>query len=73
MRARSGLNIDQFKKDMDGEKRRNESIPTMRLAIRSGINVTPTLFINERPMEPQDKNPKVFALRSSGLGEKSQS
>jgi hypothetical protein len=39
-----------------------------------GIKVTPTMFINKRPMESQEKNPEgIRAAINAALKEKSQS
>ncbi len=69
-----GLNMDQFKKDMDGDKARERVDSDHALADSLGIKVTPTLFINKRPMEPQEKNPEgVRAAINAALNQKSQS
>jgi protein-disulfide isomerase len=52
-----GLNLDQFKKDMDGEKVRERVDSDRQRGESLGINVTPSLFINDRPLESKDKNP----------------
>ncbi|PYK45474.1 MAG: disulfide bond formation protein DsbA, partial [Verrucomicrobia bacterium] len=39
-----------------------------------GVKATPTLFINNRPVDPKDKNPEgVRAAINAALNEKSQS
>lgn len=53
-----GLDVNQFKKDMDSEKVKKRIDSDHALAESLGIKVTPTLFINNRPVEPQDKNPE---------------
>jgi protein-disulfide isomerase len=69
-----GLNVDQFKKDMDGDKARERVDSDRALADFLGVKATPTLFINNRPVEPKDKNPEgVRATINAALGEKSQS
>ena len=69
-----GLNMDQFKKDMDSDKARERVDSDHALADSLGIKVTPTLFINKRPMEPQEKNPEgVRAAINAALNQKSQS
>lgn len=69
-----GLNIEQFKKDMDGDKAKERVDSDHALADSLGIKVTPTLFINKRPMEPQEKNPEgVRAAINAALNEKKQS
>jgi len=57
-----GLNLDQFRKDVDGEK--GDSL---------GIKLTPTLFINNHPVDPKDKTPEgVRAAIDAALAAKSQ-
>jgi protein-disulfide isomerase len=69
-----GLNVDQFKKDMDSDKARERVDSDHALADSLGIKVTPTLFINNRPVDPKDKNPEgVRAAINAALNEKSQS
>jgi protein-disulfide isomerase len=53
-----GLNLDQFKKDMDGEKARERVDSDHARGDSLGINVTPTLFINNQPLDPKDKSPE---------------
>ena len=52
-----GLNLDQFRKDMDSEKAKERVDSDHARGDSLGIKVTPTLFINDQPVEPQDKNP----------------
>jgi protein-disulfide isomerase len=67
-----GLNVDQFKKDMDSDKIRERIDSDHALGDSLGIKVTPTLFINNRPVEPQQKNPEgVRAAINAALEEKS--
>ena len=69
-----GLNMDQFKKDMDSDKARERVDSDHARGESLGINITPTLFINNRPLDPQEKNPEgVRAAISAALKEKSQS
>jgi protein-disulfide isomerase len=69
-----GLNMDQFKKDMDSDKARERVDSDRALGDSLGIKVTPTLFINNHPVEPQEKNPEgVRAAINAALNEKSQS
>jgi protein-disulfide isomerase len=69
-----GLDVDQFKKDMDSDKVRQKIDSDQALADSLGIKVTPTLFINNRPVEPQQKNPEgVRAAINAALNEKKQS
>ena len=69
-----GLNVDQFKKDMDSDKVRERIDSDRALADSLGIKVTPTLFINNHPVDPKDKNPEgVRAAINAALEEKSKS
>jgi protein-disulfide isomerase len=69
-----GLNVDQFKKDMDGEQTKARVDSDYARAESLGIKLTPTLFINNRPLEPQEKNPEgVRAAINAALNEKPQS
>ena len=69
-----GLNMDQFKKDIDGDKARERVDSDRALADFLGVKATPTLFINNRPVDPKDKNPEgVRAAINAALNEKSQS
>jgi protein-disulfide isomerase len=53
-----GLDMDQFKKDMDSDKARERVDSDHGLGNSLGVKVTPTLFINNRPVEQQEKNPE---------------
>ena len=67
-----GLDVDQFKKDMDGDKARERVDSDHALADSLGIKMTPTLFINNRPVDPKDKNPEgVRTEIKAALEEKS--
>jgi len=69
-----GLDVAQFKKDIDGDKARERVDSDRALADFLGVKATPTLFINNRPVEPKDKNPEgVRAAINAALNEKSQS
>ena len=69
-----GLDVDHFKKDMDGDKARERVDSDRALADFLGVKATPTLFINNRPVDPKDKNPEgVRAAINAALNEKSQS
>jgi len=68
-----GLNLDQFRKDMDGEKARERVDSDHALGDSLGIKLTPTLFINNQPVDPKDKNPEgVRAAIDAALAGKSQ-
>jgi protein-disulfide isomerase len=67
-----GLNLDQFRKDMDGEKARERVDSDQALGDSLGIKLTPSLFINNRPVDPKDKNPEgVRAAINAALEQKS--
>ncbi len=68
-----GLNLDQFRKDMDGEKVRERVDSDHALGDSLGVKLTPTLFINNHPVDPKDKNPEgVRAAIDAALAGKSQ-
>jgi protein-disulfide isomerase len=69
-----GLNVDQFKKDIDGEKARERVDSDRALGDSLGIKLTPSLFINNRLVDPKDKTPEgVHAAINAVLEEKSKS
>jgi protein-disulfide isomerase len=69
-----GLNLDQFRKDMDGEKARERVDSDQALGDSLGVKFTPTLFINKHPVDPKDKTPEgVRAAIDAALQEKSKS
>ena len=69
-----GLNLDQFKKDVDSDKTRERVDSDHALGDSLGVKVTPTLFINNRPVEPEQKNPEgLRAAINAALSGKSQS
>jgi protein-disulfide isomerase len=53
-----GLNVDQFKKDMDGEQTKARVDSDKARAESLGIKVTPSLYINGQPVDPKDKTPE---------------
>jgi protein-disulfide isomerase len=69
-----GLNMDEFRKDMDSDKAKERVDSDHALGESLGIKVTPTLFINKRPLETAEKNPEgVRAAINAALTGKSQS
>jgi protein-disulfide isomerase len=69
-----GLDVDQFKKDIDSDKVKQRVDSDHALGDSLGVKVTPTLFINNLPVEPQQKSPEgVRAAINAALKEKSQS
>jgi protein-disulfide isomerase len=68
-----GLDLDQFKKDMDGEEVRARIDSDRQRGESLGVKVTPTLFINDRPLDQKDKNPEgIRAEINAALEKKSQ-
>ena len=53
-----GLNVDQFKKDMDGEQAKARVDSDHARAESLEIKVTPSLYINGQPVDAKDKNPE---------------
>jgi protein-disulfide isomerase len=53
-----GLDVDQFKKDMDGEQAKARVDSDVARAESLEIKMTPTLYINGQPVDPKDKNPE---------------
>jgi protein-disulfide isomerase len=69
-----GLDLDQFRKDMDGEKVKERVDSDQALGDSLGIKLTPMLFINNHPLDPKDKNPEgVRAAINAVLEQKSKS
>src|SRR5439155_13963735 len=52
-----GLNVEQFKKDMGGEKARARVDSDQQRANSLGVQMTPTVIINDHQMAPNDKTP----------------
>ena len=68
-----GLNVDQFKKDMDGEQAKARVDSDYARGESLEIKVTPTLYINGQPVDPKDKNPEgVRAAINAALAGKPQ-
>ncbi len=67
-----GLNLDQFRKDVDSEKAKERVDSDRARGDSLGVKVTPTMFINNQPLEPKDKNPEgVRAAINAALEAKS--
>src|SRR5436305_15319557 len=58
-----GLNIDQFKKDIDEEKTKARVESDHERGDSLGVQSTPTVFINNRQLGPNDRTPD--GLRAS--------
>src|SRR6059058_3275037 len=68
-----GLDVDKFKKDMDGEQVKARVEADRQRGQSLGIQITPTLFINNQPLDPKDKNPEgIRAEINAALEKKSQ-
>jgi protein-disulfide isomerase len=68
-----GLDLDKFRKDMDGDKTRGRVEADRERGESLGIQTTPTLFINNQPLDPKDKNPEgIRAEINTALAKKSQ-
>jgi len=67
-----GLNLDQFKKDMEGEKARARVDSDRERANSLGVQMTPTVFINDHQWNPNVKSPEgLRAAIAAALKEKS--
>src|SRR6266513_2077659 len=68
-----GLDLDKFKKDIDGEQAQARVEADRQRGESLGIQLTPTLFINNQPLDPKDKNPEgIRAEINAALGKKTQ-
>ena len=68
-----GLDLNKFRKDMDGEKTRERVEADRQRGESLGIQTTPTLFINNQPVDQKDKNPEgIRAEINAALEKKSQ-
>ncbi len=52
-----GLNREQFKKDMDGEKAKAGVAADVERGKSLGVKSTPTLFINNQEIGPDGRTP----------------
>jgi protein-disulfide isomerase len=69
-----GLNLDQFRKDMDSEKAKERIDSDHARGDSLGVKLTPTLFINNQPVDAKDKNPEgIRAAINAALEAKSKS
>jgi protein-disulfide isomerase len=67
-----GLNLDQFKKEVDGEKTKARVDSDHERGDSLGVQSTPTVFINNRQVGPNDKTPDgLRATIDTALREKS--
>ncbi len=69
-----GLNLDQFRKDIDSEKAKERLDSDHARGDSLGVKLTPTIFINNQPVDPKDKNPEgIHAAINAALEAKSKS
>ena len=67
-----GLNLDQFKKDMEGEKARARVDSDQERANLLGVKITPDVFINDRQIGLAAKTPEgIRTAIDAALKEKS--
>jgi protein-disulfide isomerase len=67
-----GLDVDQFKKEVEGEKASARVDSDYERANSLGLKITPSLFINDREIPPMDKTPeRLRAAIDAALKEKS--
>ena len=67
-----GLNLDRFKKEMDAEKTKARVDSDHERGDSLGVQSTPTVFINNRQVGPNDKTPDgLRATIDAALKEKS--
>ena len=68
-----GLDLNKFKNDMDSEQANARVDADRQRGESLGIQTTPTLFINNQPLETKDKNPEgIRAEINAALEKKSQ-
>lgn len=68
--ATIGLDVEQFKKDVAGDKAKERVDADQARGEALGIKLTPSLFINDHPVESKDKNPEGVraAINAALLG-----
>ena len=52
-----GLKVDQFKKDIDSEQAKQRVESDQARANLLGVKSTPTIFVNNREISPEQKTP----------------
>ena len=65
-----GLDLNKFKKDMDERAGRGPGHADRQRGESLGIQLTPTLFINNQPLELKDKNPEGIRAEINAVLEK---
>ena len=54
------LDVERFKKDMDGEQVSERVIADQKQGASLGVQKTPTIFLNNRAVEPESLNPAAL-------------
>jgi protein-disulfide isomerase len=68
-----GLDLDKFRKDMDSEEVKARVDADRQRGESLGIQITPTLFINNQPLHQEHKNPEgIRAEINAALAKKPQ-
>ncbi len=68
-----GLDLNKFKTDMESEHAKARVESDRQRGESLGIQTTPTLFINNQPLDAKDKNPEgIRAVINAALEKKSQ-
>jgi protein-disulfide isomerase len=68
-----GLDLNKFRKDMESEETRSRVDADRQRGESLGVQTTPTLFINNQPVDPKDKNPEgIHAEINAALEKKPQ-
>jgi len=65
-----GLDLDKFKKDMDGEQVKARVDADRQRGESLGIQISPSLFINNQPLETIDMNPEGIRAEINAALEK---
>ncbi|HEU5312468.1 MAG TPA: thioredoxin domain-containing protein [Candidatus Udaeobacter sp.] len=65
-----GLDLDKFRKDMDGQEVKARVDADRQRGESLGIQITPTLFINNQPLDREHKNPEGIRAQINAALEK---
>ncbi len=65
-----GLDLDKFRKDVDGEQAKARVDADRQRGDSLGIQTTPTMFINNQPVEQKDRNPEGIRAEINAVLEK---
>jgi protein-disulfide isomerase len=55
-----GLDVERFKRDMDGEQVSERVMADQKQGASLGVKNTPTIFLNNRAVDPQSLNPAAL-------------